>query len=541
MKKTLLQQFTTIILITISITCFSQEPTIGLLQYDETATEGYTLFTPESNNSVYLINNCGEVINSWDFTEKPGLTCYILQNGNLLRAGKNYIEIRAWNNNLLWSYSVSELGLNQHHDIEPLPNGNILCIVGDNYSTNDIIAQGKNPSLVGANHKLDKIIEIQPIGTNSVNVVWEWKFIDHLIQDYDASKPNYGVVADHPELIDLNYIDPNISNQSVDYIHLNGIDYNSELDQILISSRNLNEIFIIDHSTTTLEASEHTGGNSNMGGDILWRWGNPRVYKQGNEMDQKLFVQHDAKWVESGYLDEGKISVFNNGGDGTSTYSSVHLLNPEFINDSYTKENSKFKPLDYDWSWNGEILNNMLLETKKSGAHSLPNGNFIITETSLGQVSEVTKSGNVLWTYRNPTGPNSNVFNQFEDATAGNNCFRFEKYPVNFIGFSGKDMSPQSILENQNSISDSCSNSLSLSDLDINKLSVINPVKSNTIVFSNHLKADSISIINTEGKTVFFRKNYSGKFLNVDLNNSIYFIKFSLKNKTVYKKIIVSK
>ena len=187
MKKTLLQQFTTIILLTISITCFSQEPTIGLLQYDETATEGYTLFTPESNNSVYLINNCGEVINSWDFTEKPGLTCYILQNGSLLRAGKNYIEIRAWNNNLLWSYSVSELGLNQHHDIEPLPNGNILCIVGDNYSTNDIIAQGKNPSLVGANHKLDKIIEIQPIGTNSVNVVWEWKFIDHLIQDYDAS------------------------------------------------------------------------------------------------------------------------------------------------------------------------------------------------------------------------------------------------------------------------------------------------------------------------------------------------------------------
>ena len=160
-----------------------------------------------------------------------------------------------------------------------------------------------------------------------------------------------------------------------------------------MSARNLNEIYIIDHSTTTAEAAGHSGGISNLGGDFLWRWGNPRAYGQGTVSDQKLFLQHDSKWVESGYLDEGKITVFNNGGDGSNAYSSVHIISPEIIGGVYTKESNVFKPLDFEWSWNGSFLGETVLEGKKSGAHSLPNGNFIICENGLGQVSEISKSG----------------------------------------------------------------------------------------------------------------------------------------------------
>ena len=67
--------------------------------------------------------------------------------------------------------------------------------------------------------------------------------------------------------------------------------YNAALDQIMISPRHLSEIYIIDHSTTTAEAAGHTGGTHNKGGDILWRWGNPQVYRQGNSSNQKLFFQ----------------------------------------------------------------------------------------------------------------------------------------------------------------------------------------------------------------------------------------------------------
>ncbi len=88
-------------------------------------------------------------------------------------------------------------------------------------------------------------------------IVWEWYAWDHLIQDYNASKENYGVVGDHPELIDINY---GISSSLSDWLHANSIDYNEKFDQILISVHNFNEIWVIDHSTTLEEAAGHTGG-----------------------------------------------------------------------------------------------------------------------------------------------------------------------------------------------------------------------------------------------------------------------------------------
>ena len=331
--------------ITASTNIMAQSPTVGLLYNNSMAVEGYTLFSPENETSVFLINNCGEKINEWSFNEGPGLTCYLLDNGNLLRSGKDSIQIKDWYNNLIWSYPTTANNINQHHDIEPLPNGNILCVVSDTYTKAQIVAAGRNPSFSGANFKLDKIIELQPIGTNSANIVWEWKFKDHLIQDFDSTKLNYGVVLNHPELIDINYD----NGYNFDWTHLNAVDYDSSVDQIIISSRHLNEIYIIDHSTTTAEAATHTGGNSNKGGDILWRWGNPAVYRQGDTTNQKLFLQHDSKFVEQNYLDEGKISVFNNLGDGSGTFSSIHLITPSRSNYNYNMQSRKFLPLDFEW------------------------------------------------------------------------------------------------------------------------------------------------------------------------------------------------
>ena len=338
---------------------------------------------------------------------------------------------------------MNDNGLLQHHDIEPLPNGNILCVLTDRYTDAEIINEGRDPATTDETFKLDKIVELQPTGTNDANIVWEWKFIDHFIQDFDLTKPNFGVIEDHPELIDLNFM----NNFNQDYTHVNAIDYNPVLDQIILTVRHLSEIYIIDHSTTTFESSGHTGGNFNRGGDILWRWGNPQVYKQGGIEDQKLFLPHDAKWVASGYLDEDKITVFNNDGDGTSSFSSIHLINPEIVNDTYIKEDGKFYPIDFEWSWSGSLLGEIVYQGKKSGTHSLPNGNFIICEFSTGKISEINKAGNHLWTYINPSG--KEVFNQF-DIPVANGLFRAEKYPSNYVGFMGKDLSSQGIIENQN-------------------------------------------------------------------------------------------
>ncbi len=515
----------------------SQTTSIGLQKHELGTSDGYTLFTPARNNNVYLINNCGEKINEWTFNEQPGATCYLLENGNLLRAGKDNLEIRDWNNNLLWTYPTTANGISQHHDIEPLPNGNILCIANDAYTNLEISNEGRDPSITAAQFRLDKIIELQPVGTNNANIVWEWKFFDHLIQDFDNTKQNYGVVENHPELIDINF-NNGFDN---DWTHVNGIDYNSNLDQIIISTRHLSEIYIIDHSTTLSEASGHTGGNFNKGGDILWRWGNPQVYRQGTSLDQKLFLQHDSKWVESGYLDEGKISVFNNGGDGSFVYSSVHLIVPEIIGNQYTLSNNKFNPQNFDWSWNGSFFGEIMLENKKSGAHSLPNGNFIICETSKGRISEITKSGTHLWSYINPSG--QTIFNQNDVVTSFDvEIFRGEKYPTNYIGFNnGQSLTPNGIIENSNIVSNNCITTLTSDNFNIedDQFTIITPSKNKLIEFNKAIDCQEIYIFDTTGKLKFKTEKFSGKQLNVTLNKGLYLIKFIFKDKIEARKTFI--
>lgn len=516
-KKLIIQ----ILVIFINFCSSAQElTTIGVRYFNPNVSGGYTLFTPEKNNNVFLINNCGEVINKWEFTERPGATCYLLNNGDLLRAGKKSLEIRDWDNNIIWSFSMESIG-NQHHDIEPLPNGNILCVVTDLYTNDEILMHGRKPDLIEKNSfKLDKIIEIKPLANNTAEVVWEWRFIDHLIQDFDDSKLNYGNVKDHPELIDINYYTENLIVS--DFSHVNGIDYNKELDQILISARHLNEIYIIDHSTTTEEAKGNTGGNSKKGGTILWRWGNPQVYRQGTIENQNLYLQHDAKWVEKDYLDEGMISVFNNGGDGSGNYSSFHLLNPSISNQNYVMNNNKFLPLNFEWTWEGSILDETVLEGKKSGGHFLPNGNFIICETSKGQFSEINKEGEVLWVYKNPTG--ISIFNQ-NDMPTSNSIFRAEKYPVSFFNFSQFKIRPLGIIENKNINSEMCSESFLINEESIESLKFQNPVINGVLNFNKEIEVSEIIITNTIGVVVYKKNNFKGNRIETHLPEGVYFIK----------------
>ena len=77
---------------------------------------------------------------------------------------------------------------------------------------------------------MDAIVEVDSSGT----IVWEWSFFDHVIQDYDAAKPNYvgagKTIADYPGKLDINLDGHNLKN---DWLHCNSLDYNQTLDQIV--------------------------------------------------------------------------------------------------------------------------------------------------------------------------------------------------------------------------------------------------------------------------------------------------------------------
>lgn len=481
------------------MTHHGQTPTVGLMHYDSSAQAGYMLLTPEKSSDVYLLNACGQKVNYWA-TSTNTLVAYILANGNLLKVGQGIGEMYDWDGNLLWSYDFRANGISQHHDIEPLPNGNFLILAREDILEADAISEGRDPSLLSGAIKLEIVLEIAPVGSNTIAVEWEWKLSDHIIQDFDNTKGNYGVVENHPELMDYNYATSN----NVDWIHTNGIDYNADLDQIIISARNTNEVYIVDHSTSTSQAAGHSGGNSNKGGDFLWRWGNPQVYRQGTSADQKLFSQHDPNWIPNTYPNGGMISIFNNKLGNPSNYSAIEVVNTSTdANGDYEFTGNIFSPTTSFWSWDGDILGATVYGAKKSGTQALANGNFLISESDKGRISEITSSGALASVYLCPINA-AGTISQYS-VPSSNTVFKVYKYAEDYIGFTGRSLLPGTIIENENTASAACESLLSISlQGELNQISIYpNPMKGNTIYFNRILNNHRISLFDIVGKQVF--------------------------------------
>ena len=441
-----------------------QEQTVGLFLNTPAAAPGYTLFAPMSYNVTYLIDNNGELVQSWSSEYRPGLSVYILENGDLLRTriiqGQLFqtgghgggVEIIDWDGNLVWEFDYFSDQYWQHHDIESLPNGNVLLIAWEHKADASAIANGRNPNMLAGSQQPfgfwpDHIIEVNP---ESNSIAWEWHVWDHLIQDYDSSKVNYGVVSDHPELVNLNY--PSGPNTSGDWLHINAVDYNAELDQIILSVHHFGEIWIIDHSTTTIEAASHTGGNSGKGGDLLYRWGNPQAYIGGNSNERIFFGQHDARWIEDG----SQVMVFNNGsGRPGGSYSSIDVITQPIGEDNLyvLDSNGIYGPDTLSWQYTATPLGD-LFAANISGAHRLENGNTLICDGPRGHYFEVDSAGSLVWDYVNPVVNTGPLYQGQEIPTQGsaqnstlNRTFRVHRYPTDYLGFAGHNLDPTGPIE----------------------------------------------------------------------------------------------
>ena len=532
------------ILLFISFTLFiakisNSQETVGLVFEDvnKEKSPGYTLFTSLNDNRIFLINNCGEVVNQWtsEWGTAPNQTSrmvYLLENGNLLLGSGFDVQIKDWNNNVLWGINYQdEFGFRIHHDIEILPNGNILVLVRDPYTADEMFAVGLDTAYPEDTLVLERIVEIQPIGTDSANIVWEWKLFDHLVQEFDSSKPNFGSVAGNPQLLDVNYDAGHGSNP----IHANAVEYNAELDQIAVSARHLSEVFVIDHSTTTAEAASHSGGLYGKGGDFLWRWGNPQVYDQGTGSDIKLGEQHDIKWIADG-PHAGKMSVFSNNGYGTNlTASSIHIIDQNDTNGVYSLSAGKFLPTDYEWSYDGTILGEVMFEGSRSGVQIMSNGNALINETGKGRISEVNSAGEVVWVYVIPTAENS-TFNQFE-TPLGTGSFRAHRYPEDYPAFNGVTFNNTGIIEDVNSISENCANLLSVDETVFSDLTVYPNPTNDILNFSFNKHLDQIEVYSITGKKVMSQADSNTIDLR-SLAKGMYMIKVSVDNNSDFIKVV---
>lgn len=326
----------------------------------------------------------------------PGNTAYLLSDGHLLRAGKamgeglsaggegGVVEGFDWDGQLIWSFRYSDSHHRQHHDAIKLPNGNVLMVAWESKSAEEAIAAGRDPRLLTqAALWPDTLIEVKPVGIDSGTIVWEWHAWDHLIQDFDPTRDNFGDVAGNPQLIDLLYR------------HGNPLAYRAGAgsDQSLFGQ----------HNPSWIPAGRPGAGN--------------------------LLVFNNGRGRPGG------------------AYSTVEeLIAPLASDGSYGLSNgSAADPTETAWIYPAGPDARFYAENV-SGAQRLPNGNTLFCQGPAGVISEVTPEGIKVWEYVNPVTTDG-VLTQGDAPVPRNLVFRAYRYEPKFPGLSGRDLTPQGTIE----------------------------------------------------------------------------------------------
>jgi hypothetical protein len=454
----------------------------GLLSKTNAATPGYVFFNPLISDTTYLVDLDGQVVHTWTSRFGTSGGIYLKDNGNLMRAGADaaapvfggggqggWFEELTWEGDVVWEFHFASEQYRPHHDFALKPNGNILAIAWEAKSVAEAIAAGRDPEEIPrAGLWPDWIVELQPKGNNDAEIVWQWHLWDHLVQDFDESLDNYGVVADHPERLDINAThlaepvtqeeldrsravgfavsNATVDNRGSDLYHMNAINYNAELDLIAVSLPGLDEVFVIDASTTTAEAASRTGGRWGKGGDILYRWGNPANYGRGDDSDQKLDDQHDVSWITNGSNGDVHLLVYNNNVPGKDPdQSAVYEIKLPLTETGFElSEGAAYGPAEPDWRYMTEDPMDFF-SPFISGAQRLGNGNTLVTEGASGRFFEVDGNGNVVWNYmtpysgdkRNPDGTTPQPVGPFIYAT-----FRSTHVSVDHPALADRELTP---------------------------------------------------------------------------------------------------
>lgn len=357
--------------------------------------DGLVLAIKNGSTTSYIMDKGGNKLKEFTFDANLGNDLELLPSGKLIGMFKvdspdfsfggygGVIKIINPDETIDWEYTLADNTKIAHHDVELLPNGNVLFLVWERMTLSEAQLQG-----------VDTTVDVFPEALYEINpannqLVWEWHAKDHIIQEQFSGSANFGVVSDNPQLIDINYNSSSTAT-SGDIMHANGIDYDAVKDVIYMSVNFYNEVWVIDHSTTSAEAASHNGGNYNKGGDLLYRFGNPNAYN--NTSGTQLFYNnHFPNLLEGDEPGAGNVLIYMNGNNVDQSYV-YELKMPDTFNLAINTDNEP----EIIWSY----TNTDLYFARLSGAVRLPNGNTLICEGDYG-LWEVTPDGELAWKYNN--------------------------------------------------------------------------------------------------------------------------------------------
>ena len=342
-----------------------------------------------------------------------------------------------------------------------------------------------------------------------------------------------------------------VGNSRADWLHINSVNYNAELDQIILSVPKFDEVWIIDHSTTMQEAASSSGGLSGRGGKLLYRWGNIWAYDRGTDFDRILGFQHDAQWIDleisPNNPDLGKIGIFNN--EPGVAYSEVIVIDPVFdtINWKYPMTGNIWGPSTNYWSYTAPVPQDFY-SVGLSGMQRLDNGNTLICSGRPGRLFEVDPNGNEVWKYIIP-------LNNGHPATQGdiipnvgnsvqNSVFRVKRYTASHPALLGKDLSPKGYIElSPDTTFCSTFTSISEQDQENSGAFTIYPNPANEEIFveaTSNQFIDRIELFDVRGKRILESKESMTEKISVSLSqikSGLYFLKINDKS---FHKIIIN-
>lgn len=400
----------------------------GVTKYDAGKSfGGYTLFAPTvKSTTTYLINMEGDIVHTWESKYPPGLYATLLPNGNLLRSASlpdqpvkiggagGMIQEIDWNGKVVWEYTMNSPTEVQHHCFDRMPNGNTLILGWEKKTPEEFVKKGRKAGTFPDEVTIKKqpvrdfwVDFVREVDKNG-KTVWEWHAWDH--------------IGTGPQQLDINYRLPaavGAGYDSFDWSHFNTLEYLPKTNQILMNSRNLSEIYIVDKKS----------------GTIVQRWGNPSASGQGakpgwyDDGSQQLFGSHHATM-----LPNGNLQIFDNGSE-----------RPEGNRSRVVEVDLKTGKIVWQYAAKGA---NSFFSFRQGAAQRLPNGNVMVTSTQQGHVFEITPAGEVVWEFVNPVmkGQIKGIFADGAEAVDNHQSFsnmihRAYRYAPDYAGLQGKDLS----------------------------------------------------------------------------------------------------
>jgi hypothetical protein len=317
--------------------------------------EGLNLY--HSLCSAYLIDMSGNVVNQWSIDLRTSRIDHVemCDNGDLLCIVKlKMLAVLGWDSGIKWM-----LEGRFHHDVAIGEDGGIYALTrkGEIVSIYGVPMPMMNEYIViySPTREITQEMSLYGMLKGSISPGLYFETYKHLFDPRKlAANIRCMIGSKRGDQYDFGMT------AGLDLIHANTIevvceDFNDILRKgnIIICSRSLDQIAVIDPERARL----------------VWSWGEGVLEKP----------HHPT------VLENGNILIFDNG--PARGYSRVIELNP--VSEEIVWEYKSEPPQEFYTVWAG-------------ANERLPNGNTLITNSSDGQVFEVTEDGRIVWEFYNP-------------------------------------------------------------------------------------------------------------------------------------------